>query len=146
MFNLSVRALACVLLTEKMRLLSAVFGGELLFYLAAKAARREFSYRTPVYGVSGFVFTLLVRILVKFCVDWTVVMQFRHPNEVGGLYFTLTLVSTVGIGVFAAFMHGDAVVTKFMLGVYGGLVVSFVLFLWSIESDYVWTYFDTRTR
>jgi len=145
--NLAARSLACVLLVKKggVPLLSAVLGGELGLFLALKTARGDFWYWTPVYGIPGFVFSLLVRLIVKISVDWTAIMQFRHPNEVGGAYFTLTMLSTVALGIISAFFHGDEVVTRSMMAISGGLVFSFVLFLFSIEQEYVHTFFDLRT-
>ena len=52
------------------------------FYLMYKVARRDFTYWVPVEGVAGLVASGLVRVVVKFVVDFAAIMHFRHPYEV----------------------------------------------------------------
>ena len=35
--------------------------------------------------------------------DWTACVHFRHPSDVGGAYFSFTLLLTIVMGVYAAF-------------------------------------------
>ncbi|GMH67615.1 hypothetical protein TL16_g04726 [Triparma laevis f. inornata] len=42
-------------------------------------------------GATGLGVSFLTRLVVKFIVDFTGCIQFRHPYEIGGLYFTLNL-------------------------------------------------------
>ncbi|GMH72172.1 hypothetical protein TrLO_g7137 [Triparma laevis f. longispina] len=70
-------------------------GFDMLIYLVLKAVRGDFRYWMPVDGLVGLALSLLVRVVVKFIVDFAGIFQFRHPNEVGGLYFTLNLFTPV---------------------------------------------------
>ena len=56
--------------------------GDIAFYLMYKVARRDFTYWVPLEGVAGLVVSGLVRVVVKFVVDSTAIMHFRHPYEV----------------------------------------------------------------
>ena len=54
-------------------------------------------------------FSWTVRWIAKVTVDWTAVVHFRHPNEVGGAYFTFSLSLTVVMGVVAALQYEKVV-------------------------------------
>lgn len=71
----------------------AVFylGGDMLRFLVVKLLSGNFRYWIPIDGIMGFTISLLCRIMVKTIVDFTGCMHFRHPYEVGGLYFTVNL-------------------------------------------------------
>jgi hypothetical protein len=86
-----------------------LLGGELLIYYVIKGLRRDLWYWTPVYGGSGVFVSWMIRWIIKVIVDWTAVVQFRHPNEVGGAYFTFSLGLTVVIGVVAALQYEKVV-------------------------------------
>ena len=65
------------------------------FFLLMKIVRRDFIYWVPIEGSSKYVVSLFIRIAVKIVADFTCVVQLRHPNEVGGLYWTLQNVLTL---------------------------------------------------
>ena len=65
---------------------AAYLGSDLLVFLIAKAARRDILYWMPNAGIPV---SLLVRFGSKVFADSTACVQFRHPQEVGGLYYTL---------------------------------------------------------
>ena len=56
-----------------------------------KVARGDFHYWLPIDGVSGLFVSLLCRIMAKTIADFTGVIQFRGPQELGGLYLTFNL-------------------------------------------------------
>ena len=39
---------------------------------------------------------------MKVVGDWTAVVQFRHPNEIGGVYFVDSFLVTIAIGIGVA--------------------------------------------
>ena len=67
-------------------------------YLTVKILRGDFIYWLPFesYAIS-LVFSLLSRMLIKTITDFTSIVQFRHPNELGGLYFSLNTVITIAV-------------------------------------------------
>ncbi len=87
----------------------------------------------------------MIRLLIKLSVDWTGCVQFRHQNEVGGAYWSFTLLLTCAIGVFAALSRGDRTLTMIMGSSCAGLLVTYALFLACIKREYVATFLDTRT-
>ena len=104
---------AAMLLLVKKRYFVAVMAGDMVLNLLQKVARGDFHYwmwRTfpslgaldcacgrlwgvgaphwnPINGAPG----LLVRVMAKTVTDFTGVIQFRHPYEVGGLYWTVSM-------------------------------------------------------
>jgi hypothetical protein len=82
--------------------ISIVLCAELLLYILVKALRRDLWYWMPIYGFGGVVVASFARVLAKVVVDWTALVQMRHPNEVGGAYFTFSLFVTITGGIIAA--------------------------------------------
>ena len=82
--NLS-RSVGCALLAatssenKKNMLLEYFMGGEMILYLAFKAARGDFYYFLRLEGFFGFVVSLLVRVFVKVIVDFSGCFHMRHP-------------------------------------------------------------------
>ena len=66
-------------------------GGEMFFYFLVKIARRDFLYWLPIEGATGVVASILDRLVVKVVVDFSGCMHFRHPCEMGGLAFSLSM-------------------------------------------------------
>ena len=87
----------------------------------------------------------MIRLLIKLSVDWTGCVQFRHQQEVGGAYWSFTLLLTCTIGIVAALSHGDRMLNIIMGGSCAGLLVTYAIFLASINREYVATFIDTRT-
>jgi hypothetical protein len=110
-FNLLTRSFACVLFYIKggFSEVATLLGGELLIYFVIKGLRRDIWYWMPVYGGLGVFFSFMIRWTIKVIVDWTAVVHFRHPNEVGGAYFTFSLGLTVVMGVVAALQYEKVV-------------------------------------
>ncbi|GMI48419.1 hypothetical protein TrCOL_g4150 [Triparma columacea] len=110
-FNLLTRSFACVLFYIKGGIseVATLLGGELLIYFVIKGLRRDLWYWAPIYGGFGVFTSWLMRWGIKVIVDWTAVVQFRHPNEVGGAYFTFSLGLTVVMGVVAALQYEKVV-------------------------------------
>ena len=167
-FNLLTRSIACVLLYEwgGFQHIAVVLGWEIALYLAVKAARRDLWYWVPIEGATGVFASFMIRVIIKVVTDWTAVVQFRHPNEVGGVYFTLSLGITVALGIAAAKgFEPSGTVDDAMVGAEGletikwekdtimwivkssciGLVLSYTGLLFAMKREYVWTFFSTDT-
>lgn len=104
MFCLVIRASSCVLLGMRggHALVGIVLGGEWILYAVYKLAQRDFEYWLPIYGPVGVLIAFFARSTMKFAGDWAGVVQFRHPGETGGAYFTFTLCCTIAIGMASA--------------------------------------------
>jgi hypothetical protein len=169
-FNLLTRSLACVLfyVNGGFTNIAAVLGGELTLYFLVKALRFDLWYWIPIEGAPGVFASFVIRFLIKVVTDWTAVVQFRHPNEVGGAYFSLSMCITIVLGVVAvagldvnaAVADGDAqeevaeekainwemgTITWIMIASCIGLTLSYLALLLSIKREYVWTFFSAQS-
>ena len=66
-------------------------GGEMMVYLAWKVGRNDFMYWARVEGTFGAVLSLVNRAVIKVIVDFSGCLQLRHPCEMGGFAFTLSM-------------------------------------------------------
>ncbi|GMI32515.1 hypothetical protein TrCOL_g3266 [Triparma columacea] len=103
-FNLVTRSFACILFYMKGGFsgIASALGGEMLLYLLIKALRRDLWYWMPIYGFGGVLAASFARVFAKIVNDWTAMVQERHPNEVGGAYYTFSMFITITAGLVAA--------------------------------------------
>jgi len=94
--NLSRSAGCAILLASKDSSLLALYliGGELSFYLISKVLRGDFYYfaSPATAGPLAFVSSMAARVAVKLVVDFSGCLHFRHPFELGGFAFSLSMV------------------------------------------------------
>jgi hypothetical protein len=99
--------------------------------------------RTPTVVV-------LFRVLVKVVTDFTSIVHFRHPNEIGGIYWVLGFILTIGSLPIAIILagRGDVAdeVLRFAWKVVGIFipctVLSFAVFFFYIERNYWGTFYS----
>ena len=79
-------------------------------------------------------------------------MQLRHPNEVGGAYFSFTIFVNILIGMMSALWTAEFessvsqdTAVLLMSGLCVGITLSYTCFLLSIKQTYVQTFYDTHT-
>jgi hypothetical protein len=135
------------------RWVSLYIGADLGLYLLVKILREDFWYWIPLGGNVEIVSSIVCRVLVKVVGDFTSIVQFRHPNEVGGMYwmfgFVLTIVSLPTALTLAE--RGDVAEEKLKLawrvvGIFiPCTVVLFAVFFLSIEKNY-WSTFISLER
>jgi len=82
---------AAMLMLVKKRYFVAYLAGDLALYLLQKVARGDFHYWIPIDGALGLIVSLLLRVFVKTATDFTGVIHFRGPQELGGLYWTVNM-------------------------------------------------------
>jgi hypothetical protein len=75
---------------------SLYIGADLCLYLLVKVLRGDFWYWMPVGGKTEILSSIVCRVLVKVVTDFTSIVQFRHPYEVGGMYWMFGFVLTMG--------------------------------------------------
>eukprot|EP00518_Triparma_eleuthera_P022167 CAMPEP_0197568442 /NCGR_PEP_ID=MMETSP1320-20131121/37322_1 /TAXON_ID=91990 /ORGANISM="Bolidomonas sp., Strain RCC2347" /LENGTH=420 /DNA_ID=CAMNT_0043130717 /DNA_START=71 /DNA_END=1330 /DNA_ORIENTATION=+ len=102
-FNLSIRSLIYVILWLRggPSYVVLAIAAEHALYFFVKSSRNDLWYWIPVYGCLGIMKSIIARFVIKVVADFTACVQFRHPNEVGGLYWSMTLLLTAvaGLGV-----------------------------------------------
>jgi hypothetical protein len=134
------------------RWVSLYIGADLGLYLLVKFLRGDFWYWIPVGGNAEVVSSIVFRFLVKVVGDFTSVVQFRHPNEVGGMYWMFGFVLTMGslpVAILVA-ERGDVAdeVLTFAWKVVGifipSAVVLFAVFFFNIEKKYWGTFYSLQ--
>jgi hypothetical protein len=134
------------------RWVSLYVGADLGLYLLVKILRGDFWYWIPVGGHSEIVFSILARTLVKVVGDFTSIVQFRHPNEVGGMYWMFGFVLTMGslpTAILVAERGGVADKRLTLAWAVVGSVIPFTIislavFFTCIESNYWSTFYSLK--
>eukprot|EP00520_Triparma_pacifica_P017698 CAMPEP_0118637882 /NCGR_PEP_ID=MMETSP0785-20121206/3387_1 /TAXON_ID=91992 /ORGANISM="Bolidomonas pacifica, Strain CCMP 1866" /LENGTH=1359 /DNA_ID=CAMNT_0006529093 /DNA_START=929 /DNA_END=5008 /DNA_ORIENTATION=- len=129
----------------------AYIGVDLGLYFLVKILRGDFWYWVPAGGAIEIVFSIFARFLVKIINDFTSIVQFRHPNEVGGMYWTFGFVLTMGSLPAAIKIYegqgGDQLVANFAWRLLCVLIpitlTVFLIFLFHIEKKYRHTFIST---
>mmetsp|Transcript_24058 Transcript_24058/g.50003 ORF Transcript_24058/g.50003 Transcript_24058/m.50003 type:complete len:508 (-) Transcript_24058:50-1573(-) len=147
LFNLMTRSLTCVILARNggPRMLFIVYGSELGIYFIYKAVRGDLWYWPVFYGPAGWSISFFVPVVIKTLVDWTSCVQFRHACEVGGLYFTASIILTAAMSLVAAWTYAEPATLYVVAFSAFGTLTSYAFFLRTIERRYVSTFFDART-
>jgi hypothetical protein len=131
---------------------SLYIGADLCLYLFVKIFRGDFWYWVPIGGNAEIVSSIAARVLVKVVTDFTSIVQFRHPYELGGMYWVLGFVLTIGSLPVATILAERGGVADEGLNlawntfglVIPFAVVPFVIFLLSIEKKYFGTFFSLQ--
>jgi len=154
---LLIRSISAVLLLMVGPLYLAVFVlGEMGLYLFIKVLRGDWHYWVPVYGVEGFLITLVARVGVKFVTDFTGLMQSRVPSELGGAYWSFNMFAAIAVSFGSVAIHydrmsvADAAIEEktawLVLGLLSTVsVVTFAVFLLLMKKGYRRTFFSTET-
>jgi hypothetical protein len=153
MLLLLVRSVSAAMLmfVDKRYLLWYLFGDSAIFVMQ-KIARGDFHYWIPVEGVTNIVISLIMRVIIKACADFTGVVQFRHPYELGGLYWTLNIFMALGFSFVAVYVYAQRDLTEALsaANAWNGTIfltaswlASFVAFLSLCNKGYRRTFFST---
>jgi hypothetical protein len=126
------------------RWVSLYVGADIGLYLLVKIFRGDFWYWAPVGGNAEIVTSIIARVLVKVVTDFTSIVLFRHPVEVGGMYWLLGFVLTMGSLPVAIILaaRGDVAENGLKLawkvvGIFiPCTVVLFAVFFFSIERNF----------
>jgi hypothetical protein len=131
-------------------LVSLYIGADLGLYLLVKVLRGDFWYWIPAGGNVEILSSIVCRVLVKVVTDFTSIVQFRHPNEVGGMYWMFGFVLTMGSLPVAIILaeSGDLAeeVVRFawkLVGIFiPCTVLLFAVFFFNIEKKYWGTFYS----
>jgi len=153
--NLS-RSLGCalLLLSDTDNLVLMFVGGELGIYLLLKILRQDFFYWNRSSGVFVPILTSFCeRTMVKFIVDFCGCLHYRHPYELGGLGFTLSLVWSQVLPFVAVQFFDDhegkeitkGAITSFLASCFILWLLLNIIFFCTIDLSYLNTFFGTMT-
>jgi len=96
-----------MLMLVKKRYFLIYLAGDMAQYLMFKVARGEFYHWIPIHGPTGLMASLLMRVGVKTMADFTGVIHFRHPGEVGGLSWTVSMFVALLAGFVSVWVHNE---------------------------------------
>jgi hypothetical protein len=121
-------------------------------YLFYKLARCDFQYWVPTTGAGV---SLVCRVLTKLYVDFSGNPHFRHPFEIGGAAYLLTLCETQGAFVASTITYSqvyagddkidDAPLFTALAVLVGTWIVALGTFLLSINRTHLNTFVSTET-
>jgi hypothetical protein len=126
---------------------------DLGLYLFIKVARGDFHYWVGLdNGKLELLSSILARVLVKIVTDFTSIVQFRHPFEVGGMYWAFSFVLTMGslpvATVIFEYNNGDkkvlALARTLFNWVFPTTLFFLVLFFKNIDKHYIGTFFSLQ--
>jgi hypothetical protein len=133
---------------------SSVFlyiGADLGLYILVKILRGDFWYWIPLGGNIEIVSSILGRVVIKIITDFTSIVLYRHPNEVGGAYWLFSLLLTMGslpISIYIAspYIDGKAIdiassIVKYFIPI---TTMCFAVFFLNIERKYWHTFLSTQ--
>jgi len=143
--NLS-RSLGCALLVfSDANKVILFIGGEIGLYLIFKILRQDFHFW--VRG-APLIVSFFARVLVKVIVDFTGCLHFRHPYELGGLGFTISMI-WAQVFPFVALQYFDGkqkdIMTWFSVMSFIAWMVLNIIFFCTIDLSYLNTFFGTKT-
>ena len=147
--NLS-RSIGCAVLIAADREIAAFsIIAEILFFLLYKTARKDFLYWFKVDGFIGVIFSLLVRTLVKIIVDFCGCFHMRHPFELGGRAFTISLIWAQIWPFFALQWYesdnAERVLEFLVASFCSWCILSSIFFCCCIDVSYLGTFFGNMT-
>jgi hypothetical protein len=130
--------------------------GDHVLYLVYKLARRDLYHWMPVEGIASVAVAFSERVVVKAITDFTGVIQFRGPGEMGGAGWVCSqsmalVASIVATHIYLRYSDGDAAVTAstawvIVGGLCGGWILSFIMFLMLMRKRHYWgTFISTQT-
>jgi len=64
----------------------------MLLYLLYKVARGDILYWPRIEGAGGVILSFFARVILKVVVDFSGCVHFRHPFEMGGLAFSMSMI------------------------------------------------------
>jgi hypothetical protein len=126
-------------------------GADLGLYILVKILRGDFWYWIPFGGNIEIMSSIVMRVIIKIIADFTSIVQFRHPNEIGGVYWLfglmLTMVSLpVSVYIASQYVDDNAIAIASLIVKYFIPITSLcfaVLFL-NIERKYWHTFLSTQ--
>jgi len=137
---------AAMLMLVKKWYLAMYLAGDMALYLLLKVVRGDFHSWVPVDGVFGLLVSLGVRVGVKAITDFTGVIHFRGPQNLGGLYWTVNMFLAVVASFVSVWVGGGGRMEwTLVLAASGAFILSFGLCLLLMKKGYRRTFVGTQT-
>jgi hypothetical protein len=122
-------------------------------YFMQKAVRGDLWHWAPDVGMS---ISFLFRLVMKTIVDYTGNIQFRGAGELGGIYWTFSMFTSIAMAPVSALLYfavtdpeevvrEKEVVLPAICLLAGGWLLSFGVVLWTMNPKYRRTFFSRQT-
>jgi len=130
---------------------------DMAFYFTQKMARRDLWYWIPVgNGIGGRLLSVMARILIKSITDYTGIVQFSHPGELGGIYWTVSTLIALSAGFISVGLYygevdeGDGVIAqeamwRIMVNLSCAWIISFLVMLKLMKRKYRKNFLSLKT-
>ena len=125
------------------------------FYFLYKVVRGDLRYWLNLPNFLSWLVSIIIRGIVKTVVDFTLIIHFRHPFDVGGFFWTANVVNNQTFCFLSIYFYGkysdesEEEVVELLWRLVGGLFIvsmlNFGLFLKMINEDYIKTFFSPIT-
>ncbi|GMI32546.1 hypothetical protein TeGR_g12943 [Tetraparma gracilis] len=160
---------AALLMLVDTKMFVAYMAGDQLLYLLQKLVRGDFLHWVPVEGVGGLAWALLERVIVKTLTDFTGIIQFRAPGEMGGASWLWSMCLALAAPWVAVPVHFDSLTSnstdatdeedggetsldfrqsdawRLLGGLTAGWVLAFAVFLGLMKKKYRSTFWSMET-
>ena len=134
------------------RLVMAFVGGGVGAYFLFKMARGDYFYWIRMKGLVKVIGSTCARFVAKVVADYSGCLHLRHPFEMGGVSFIVSMVWAQAMPFVALSMFDEGTqerlkgkVTTALVGSFGMWFLLNVAFFLSINLDYLTTFFATKT-
>lgn len=163
MFTLShvlLQAGSCALLARmSVNWLWYYIGVDMGLFFLFKIIRRDFFYFPRAQGLLRLVGSVLVRVVTKTMVNFTLMVQVRHPQEVGGLPFTASVLFSFAGSFVSAYLYtgyesdeddipkrDDDTLWMALGSLYAIWFASLVAFMSVVDRKYLHTFINLQTK
>jgi len=147
---------AALLILVSKSYLVAYLMGDMALYLLYKTAMNDWWHWMPFHGTSGGFVSFLMRTLVKFISDFTGVVQFRVMGEMGGAYWTFSMLLSIASTFVVMRVHFASIgeeepaikeetAWRLASALGGSWVVIFAAFMFMIKKKYRRTFYSLQT-
>ncbi|GMH95951.1 hypothetical protein TrST_g6062, partial [Triparma strigata] len=155
-----IQTFTCALLAAtNTNLLVVYLSADMALFILYKIARKDFYYYVNLSGFLRVMFSVVHRFSVKTLANFTMLMQFRNPCELGGLPYIFSLFISFAASFVSSSLYlshyneGEGDTTKLsddtlktiLASLYSVWFLSSVTFIAVIKREYLHTFFSLET-
>ena len=125
---------------------------DMLIYFTQKGLRFDYRYwMFRIEGPIGAILNFFARLIVKLVTDYTSIVHFRHPYELGGFYWTFNMFLSLAGSWISVYVYKEQTenpvndVEKFMLALTLAWFANFTIFLSMVKRRYLKTFYTIET-
>ena len=105
--------------------------------------------------MASWISSIITRVVIKTIVDFTLIIHFRHPCDIGGMYWSMNVVLNQALCFLSVYLYEKFATEKnsniaehlfyLVFGLFLISVLNFLMFLSLINKKYLGTFFNTQT-